>query len=191
MIGDDILSVLFLAFVCLIVSGLVYKLVPQRSILLVPSFILIAIGLWISYDYILLRRYKAKEQCNKQKNIREIHTLVDEINNDAYEGGDLNSQDLQDNQNPKKATPVEKLLECDFDIDVHNQVDIRDMYHHMGSSGDNQIANRMKYLGMQPQLSKNIRAAHNRYTLQPYFEEELRENEEREWWNNDALEADF
>ena len=65
---------------------------------------------------------------------------------------------------------------------------IKDIYKNMACDGDNSIANRMKYMGVQPQISKNIRALYNKYTLKPYIEEELREQSNREWWNSDHLE---
>jgi hypothetical protein len=198
MIGSDILSVLFLAFVAIIIAGLVYKLAPSHSMLIVPSFVFICIGLWIAYDYVLLKRYVQKDKWLKSKYDRnmtdaavnvddtEISQMIDEINRDTY-----SDKEILSHSNFKQPDIV-KQNDCDIDIDIYNQnVDFRDMYQNMGGLGDNRLANRMKYMSLQPKLSANIRASFNKYSLQPYVEEELRENENRDWWENDALDAVF
>ena len=79
--GSDILSVLFLALVCIVISGLVYKFAPRNSNLIIPSFAFIAVALWIAYDYMMLSRYKAKEKCRKDNaNAQSLHDMVSDIN---------------------------------------------------------------------------------------------------------------
>jgi len=65
-------------------------------------------------------------------------------------------------------------------------------YHHlMGGDADNFMCNRMKYSSMQPQMSKDIRARHNKYKFQQYYEQELREQENRDWWETDELDDEM
>lgn len=79
-----------------------------------------------------------------------------------------------------------------FDKDFWDtNVDLRSIQSNMGGSGDNQIYNRMKYMGMQAKIAADARASMNRYTFQPYFDEELRTKENQIWWENDALEEVF
>ncbi len=79
-----------------------------------------------------------------------------------------------------------------FDKDFWDtNVDLRSIQANMGGSGDNQIYNRMKYVGMQARIAADARASMNRYTFQPYYDEELRTKENQIWWENDALEEVF
>ncbi len=44
--GEDLLSVVFLALVCIVIAGIVHKMVPSG--MMVPTFALIAICLWVA-----------------------------------------------------------------------------------------------------------------------------------------------
>jgi hypothetical protein len=44
----------------------------------------------------------------------------------------------------------------------------------------------MKYMGLQARMSQDIRARWNAEKFRPYFEEELRDNETRDWWDNEV-----
>ena len=50
--GEDILSVIFLALICIVIAGIVHRIAPGQ--MMVPTFALIAVCLWIAYDYMLL-----------------------------------------------------------------------------------------------------------------------------------------
>lgn len=258
--GDDIISIIFLAFIAIVVSGIVTNIhLPHMG---VPTFVLIAVCLWISYDYILLKRYQAKEKCNKSKreNYTDLESRINDGINKSFEyrnldninkenlysmGSDLiNLQDelnivdkvkeldkqdkqqadkqllsenndmtqlekkilddypslanhnnlfvpLDSEEKPDNLYDVTKSLEYsepkhknEFDINYFKtDITIQDIHKDMGSSLDNKLSNRMKYMGLQNKISKDTRSRFNRYTLQPYFEEELRENENRDWWN--------
>lgn len=80
----------------------------------------------------------------------------------------------------------------EFDIDLYNnQLSIQELHKDMGCSGDNKLANRMKYMGLQAKVSQDIRARMNRHSIQQFWEEELRDNENRDWWDaeQDYLDA--
>jgi len=104
---------------------------------------------------------------------------------------DIEVPGTPDKPQPKTGAP-EKDHANEYDIDMHNQLhSIQDMHSAMGASGDTMLCNRMKYMGVQAQLSKDIRASWNKYSVQPWLEEELQEHANREWWNSDHLEAEF
>jgi len=195
----DIFSVAFLALVAIVVASLVNYLTPNNMQMLVPTFAIIAVILWMIYDQMLMIRHSAKKKCSKSKSKEgTIDDLVDEINNTTDEPtGDSASTnasvDVSTNASDKPNTTLDinKESDTEFDIDLYNGKSIPDMYSNMGCDGDNAIANRMKYMSLQPQLSKNIRASFNKYSLQPWLEEELQEHSEREWWSSDHLDAVF
>jgi hypothetical protein len=200
--GNDILSVVFLALICIIITGLVKGLAPGHSGLIVPSFIFICVSLWIAYDYMMVSRYKEKEKCMKKKHAETVHMMQVRswalANDMAMESADdrnipdIEVPDEPDEPLPKREQAPEKTHDNEYDIDMHNQLhNIKDMHSVMGSSGDTMICNRMKYMGVQAQLSKDIRSSWNKYSMQPWIEEELQEHADREWWNSDHLEAEF
>ena len=220
--GEDMLSVVFLALICIVVGALVIKLAP--SDMLIPTFALIAVCLWVAYDYMLLKRYKAKEACMKKhqtdKELDEVINSID-LNADVDESKDSDfgekpaddgkpvSEVIADDGKPvsdkldvrnaingadvykselEANYPANQKDVSEFDIALYNGADIPNVYKAMGCSADTKIANRMKYMGMQAKLSLDIRAKHNRHTLAPYYDEELRANENRDWWD---VESDF
>ncbi len=180
--GADIMSIIFLALICIVIAGIVHRLTPHG--LMMPSFALLAVCLWVAYDYIMLKRYQMKESCARNSRIedeeieRKINILSNEIN--SIHG----AEELPDDDEPVNLEPESKNNN-EFDIDMYNDMSIQDMHKHMGCTGDNKIANRMKYMGMQSKLSKDIRSKMNRYTLLPYFEEELNDTEKRTWWDEE------
>lgn len=77
----------------------------------------------------------------------------------------------------------------DFDLhfDINDSNSIKHNHASMGCSGDNALANRMKYSAMQSQLATVNRASYNKHSIAPYLEEEFRNNETRDWWEADHL----
>ena len=186
--GEDLLSLLFLAFVCIIFIGLIKALLPDHSILLVPSFAVICLGLWLAYDYALASRYKKKVECMENQLAEILNAQQDEV----YDQEDDQVYDQED---------VEDLSACMDNAHVHasstklqdynKKITMKEIHGEMGCSGDTQLYNRMKYTSIQPQLSKDIRASWNARKLQPYLEEELRENENRDWWDREQDKLDL
>jgi hypothetical protein len=183
---SDVVSIILLAFICIVLAGLVHKLVGENQLLIVPSFACIAVGLWVMYDYILLNRYKAKEACLEKKTIAEAPEVIAAGMQASTEA----DEEPEEPDEPEVPQPVAEA-EGEFDIDIHNGVELSEMWRKMASPGDTKLANRMKYAGMQAQLSQDIRAQFNKYSLQPWVEEELRDHSQREWWDSDFLEKDF
>ena len=58
-------------------------------------------------------------------------------------------------------------------------------------SGDEQISNRMKGMAQQAQDAIVNRARFTSNNFQQYFDEELAEQENRHWWEDDSLDAQF
>ena len=211
MYGDDILSVVFLALICIVVSSVIIKIAPYNSNLIVPSCAFISVVLWVAYDYILLIRYRDRDREMKRNmtNGGDEAIVLQEINNLSIDnvlvpeknsndessdtpGGDPSNKHLNNSgitiPNTSLANTYNKIKYIakknlgEFDIDLYNHnSDIRNIHGEMGVPGDTQLCNRMKYMGLQPQLSKNFRAAWNARKLQPYVEAELREEEDINW----------
>lgn len=182
--GDDILSVVFLALICIVIAGIVSKITPSGMVL--PTYALIALCLWIAYDYMLLTRYKAKAAClNRQRENDNAEKSLAELADKLEEAPADDSEEPEESKpNGVEAKPAQQHAN-EFDIGMFNANagGIQTLHGQMGCGADTQIANRMKYMGLQAKLSQEIRARHNKYNLLPYFDEELKANESRDWWD--------
>ncbi len=186
--GEDILSVIFLVLICIVVAGIVHKMVPSE--MMVPTFALIAVCLWVALDYMLMQRHQAKQACavaeSKQDNIdAQIKQLTEELN--AADDSDL-SEDQEDEAIDIEASlKPEAKHKNEFDIDLYDrELSTKELFKDSGCAGDTRIANRMKYMGLQARMSQDIRAKWNAEKFRPYFEEELRDGENRDWWDTEA-----
>lgn len=82
--------------------------------------------------------------------------------------------------------------EPEFDLQLYNgDKSFNELYVNMSYDGDNLIANRALYAGMQPQLSKVIRAGFNKYSMQQFEEPQLRRLAALPWWNSEHLDKEF
>ena len=199
MIGEDVLSVCFLAFVCLVFGGLILRLFPDDAHFIIPSFVMICIGLWVSYDYMLNKRYNDIDNCRKKQEIKLLKAHNMKYHDDNIEKPDLDDNPIRQTNDQKNDKPIEQDKKPDKynnkkEIDiayVDNGDSIQKVHSYMGTLGDTKLFNRMKYSGLQPQLAKDIRSRYNKYSMVPYFKEELDEQENRVWWENDALESEM
>ncbi len=187
--GEDILSVIFLALICIVIAGIVHKLAPSQ--MMVPTFALIAVCLWIALDYMLMKRHNARRACANQAQEREdIDEKIKQLTTE------LNSADESDSappegeeQNLEASLKPEAKHKNEFDIDLYDrELSTQELFKDSGCAGDTRIANRMKYMGLQARMSQDIRAKWNAEKFRPYFEEELRDNETRDWWD---VESDY
>lgn len=173
---------IFLVLICIVIAGIIKHVTPSG--MMVPTFALIAVCLWVAYDYMMLQRYKAKAAClTKDKDIQnaneEIHQLAANIH-----AADLEEEVEKPAEASAEDKPEQKHVN-EFDIGMFNAATIPELHTQMGFGADTQIANRMKYMSLQAKLSQEIRARHNKHNLLPYFDEELRANEQRDWWDQE------
>lgn len=131
----------------------------------------------IATAYIMREMYKTNQKSsNKQhagqkaSNKQQIHTPL------------INENKTTPQQSTQQSTqPNDKLT------DIPNNDSIYIQPPNDNTTGDTLLCNRMKYMGSQPQLSQDIRATWNVRKLQPWVEEELREQEDKIWWEADFL----
>ncbi len=188
--GEDILSVIFLVLICIIIAGIVHRMVPAD--VMVPTFSIIAVCLWVALDYILIQRHQAKQACSVAKSQQDtidtqIKQLTEELN--AADESDLSGDSDDTDINIEASLKPEAEHKNEFDIDLYDrEISTKELFKDSGCAGDTRIANRMKYMGLQARMSQDIRAKWNTEKFRPYFEEELRDGENRDWWD---VEADY
>lgn len=191
--GEDLLSVVFLALVCIVIAGIVNKIAPEG--MMMPSFALIAICLWVAYDYIMLKRYQAKKACSAEKHTHakknnDADDLDKKIEQLEEEVGRSKPSSLKNDPEEHNVKRPQAKHENEFDIAMYDrELSVKELYKDMGCAGDTRLANRMKYMALQPRMSKDIHSRLNSEKLRPFYEEELDDNENSEWWNveNDYL----
>jgi len=187
--GDDIISVIFLALIAIVIAGLVHKFLPDDSSLIVPSFVLISVGLWIAYDYILLNRYQKRAACAHAHQSK--HTNTNAAQKQEREPEHKPTVSVDSGEPEKPLIEIKKPVSVDINY-YRDDSDFRSLHKSMGSSGDNQLFNRMKYMSIQPKVSAALRTGWTARSLQPFVEEELREQERRHWWDdNEQLDWDL
>lgn len=54
------------------------------------------------------------------------------------------------------------------------------------NDADDVMCDRMAYSSIQSKHALNNRAKYNKYSIMPYFDSELRANEERDWWDRET-----
>jgi hypothetical protein len=111
--GSDIISVLFLALVCIVIAGCILRIAPKS--LIIPSFALISICLWIAYDFMMLKRYRMK--LKKVSLEKEIRDDVIDINADTEINADKPPPTKDDVNNDVPADKSEQ--QYDAEIEKH------------------------------------------------------------------------
>lgn len=103
--GFDIISVLFLALVCMVIAGLILKVSPKS--LIVPGFALICVCLWIGYDYILLTKHKKLDKkIQRQKTLKEEILILNEEVDNCVDKSNIDEE-------PSSPTWIEKQAETE------------------------------------------------------------------------------
>lgn len=194
-------NLIIIVFICIVVVGVI--IANHGLQYAIPLIVLVSLLALFLYN-------KPKHNNYNVVNInynpeQKIKMLIDNINNANDDNGELDDIN-DDNSDSSEATnvgpegeipepyyiknksdvPLIKVDNNEFDIDYYRdpnkEFDIRLVYNEMGGDGDTAICNRMKYSGMQAKLSKDIRAVYNKHSIEPYFQEELNEQENKIWY---------
>ena len=201
---QDNLHVIFLSVIAVIFSGIVSVQGRLECSVWLPGLVFSLITAWIMYENISFDYRDDRAKCtggsdtnlvvvSQEELEEELEEELTNINKEAhYDTGNDTSNDTGNDKGEQVFEQVlKKLKDNDLKYDQTSEREWKTQYSSMGCSGDNALANRMKYMGIQPQLSQTIRASYNKYLLQPYLEAELKEHSEREWWSSDHLEDEF
>ena len=154
-------NMVMLCFVAIITAVILFHGSLTNAL---PTIAVICVCMWIIYDYM-----KTKQGPREIPEQIVIHN-PDDTQEVVPQEPDLNPQRRADD---------------DIEIKLYKGATIPQLHREMGCSADNQLANRMKFMTMQPKMAKVARARYNVNTARPFFEAELRENEARDWRNNE------
>ena len=108
-----------------------------------------------------------------------------QISNDSGDSLDVNLDkdkslnEKLDSQNDDKvlSETLDNLLEK-METSTFSRPNVND--------ADDFMCDRMSYSSIQSKHAINNRAKYNKYSIMPYFDSELRANEERDWWDRET-----
>ncbi len=135
--------------------------------------------------------------CYMKNKSDKLHNkeIIEETDKSSSETTDENEADKETTDENETDNEAVDENEDDYNPFMNqykatDEINMAAMYPCMACEADTGLFNRMKYMSIQPQLSQVIRAGFNVHTMKPFFEEELREGENKHWWeNNDYLDA--
>ncbi len=118
--------------------------------------------------------------------------LVNSESADGRETGDLEKSHPKESKSGERwENDIEQALMRTPVVIDGSKMDLRKQYNNMGASGDNLIASRMQYLSTMNKRAMDIRSRYDKYSALHLFDEELRDNEYRDWWDNQDYELMF
>lgn len=166
----ELFNFIFFAFVLCVVLAIVRQWSNGMRLITVMA---LAAGLWLGWDSL---RMIGRKSCGCASPVASPVSV---------------QADPADLDDPTEPADTIDNPDGHADIAVYSGEDIRTLHSSLGCGADNQLCNRMKYTGSQAKMSQDIRARFNKYSLMPYLEEEMRENEELHWWESDDLDEDM
>lgn len=175
------LSPVFLVFVILVISAMVYC-IPAK-VVCITLLVGIIGAIWTpetQHPHQTPCSYHESPTIEKKSPLYQSKKIAEEQDEDpptTY--GNLKEAERQ-------------YSEQDFDVMLYNNLDaVKNVYYDMACPGDNALAERMWEQGRRSQQATINRAKFDKYSLLHYFDEELRSTANSRWWDNDALEHKF
>ena len=180
---NEHLALIFLVFVVVIISAMVYKL-PINAVNITLFFGAI-------FTFLIINTSPKREyepECNHRQSIPTKNEITLYKSKQMVDGNDSPKDDTY--QNVKEAE--NQFSEKDFDISLYNNYDsVKNIYYDMACPGDNALTDRMLEQGKRPQQATDARAKFDKYSMLHYLDEELNSTANCRWWDNDSLEHKF
>lgn len=205
------LDLIFLLFFGIVMFAVAKQSLPDYKEYVISLMVLVGVCVWILYDFVKLKidmdkkvirdaeQRAVKASCGLQKELDEPKKPVVQVQDAVVKLPPTKQDNMSQRSNVNNMynvdydnlTTVNKSSAGEFDIDIFNGSDLRKIHKQMGCDADTQIFNRNKYSSEQSKQNKVNNASWNKYSFQPFIEEELREHSVREWWTSDHLDIDF
>lgn len=117
---------------------------------------------------------KDEKRSNLENQVTQNETVP------AWENTEVGVDDLLKYQETEAIKPAH-MGEVDIDVYLDCKP-IQETHKQMGSVGDNRMVNRMKFSAIQAKESHDSWARFNSEKMRRIFEDELQEQENRDWW---------
>ena len=99
------------------------------------------------------------------------------LDNKNLDNKNLDNKNLEQNNDRLLAESLDILLE---------KLETSNFARPNVNDADDVMCDRMAYSSIQSKHALNNRAKYNKYSIKPYFDSELRANEERDWWDRET-----
>ena len=99
------------------------------------------------------------------------------LDNKNLDNKNLDNKNLEQNNDRLLAESLDILLE---------KLETSNFARPNVNDADDVMCDRMAYSSIQSKHALNNRAKYNKYSIMPYFDSELRANEERDWWDRET-----
>jgi len=120
----------------------------------------------------------------KIQNNKESKNEGSQGSNDSGNSLDVNLDNKNlDNKNLEQNN--DRLLAESLDI-LLEKLETSNFARPNVNDADDVMCDRMAYSSIQSKHALNNRAKYNKYSIMPYFDSELRANEERDWWDRET-----
>jgi hypothetical protein len=120
----------------------------------------------------------------KIQNNKESKNEGSQGSNDSGNSLDVNLDNKSlDNKNLEQNN--DRLLDESLDI-LLEKLETSNFARPNVNDADDVMCDRMTYSSIQSKHALNNRAKYNKYSIMPYFDSELRANEERDWWDRET-----
>jgi hypothetical protein len=120
----------------------------------------------------------------KIQNNKESKNEGSQGSNDSGNSLDVNLDNKSlDNKNLEQNN--DRLLAESLDI-LLEKLETSNFARPNVNDADDVMCDRMAYSSIQSKHALNNRAKYNKYSIMPYFDSELRANEERDWWDRET-----
>jgi hypothetical protein len=182
---NEQITLIFLVFIVVIISAMVYKL-PMNAVNMA-----LLVGVLSTF---LINKADTKSGHSHETNCDHVQFTPTKDENTNYQSMQMANGD----EEPKEETyqnveeAENQFSEKDFDVALYNNYNsVKGAYYDMACPGDNALTDRMLEQGKRPQQATDARAKFDKYSMLQYLDEELNSTANCRWWDNDALEHMF
>jgi hypothetical protein len=182
---DEQLTLIFLVFIVVMISAMVYKL-PMNAI---NMALLVGVLSTFLISNTSKKESSYESECNHMKFVPprdEITIYHSRVENDNEEPNEETKKDAYDGKGK------ERKCKKDSDTALYNNYNsTKEVYYDMACPGDNALFDRMLEQGKRPQQATDARAKFDKYSMLQYLDEELNSTANSRWWDDDSLEHLF
>jgi len=122
-----------------------------------------------------------------QLNHTDSHTdIQNDSQNDSQNNESVQNNPDESEYQKSEADNKQQEISTEMLTDLLGKLETSSFAKVNNNDADYFMCNRMSYSAMQAKQAINNRAKYHKHSLTPYFDSELRANEERDWWDRET-----
>ena len=140
------------------------------------------------------KRNAKLHSCDLNNQLVSQHVESKPVKMDDTQSVQLSNESLHNNPDEseyqheadKKSENQESSISTETMANLLSKLETSSFAKVNNNDADDFMCNRMSYSAMQSKQAINNRAKYHKHSLNPYFDSELRANEERDWWDRET-----